>query len=471
MSSTTTPPAAPPVTPAGVVGAARHGVAGLLDTLWAARTGEELLSTATGLEKLRSTLDAVLLQVLAEIDATGAARAEGWSSTADFATAIAGGRAGSGRATVALAKAVATDLAATGTALATGVISRAQAQVVVTTIDRLPVDPGLRGAAEAVLLEDARTRDATELTRTGAYLLERLDPDGAERRDERALQREERSAHLGRFMSLVEDGIGGVRIKGRGTVEDASRIRKVLMSLAAPRPTTPGTCGGTGTDRTGACGTPDCSHDGRDPRDHGARMWDALVEACDRLAGLDVLPESHGTRPQLTITIDADHLRTQLDKLPKTLTRTGLAEEPEEWSGVLDGGQRLSLAAIRRLACEADILPMVLGTAGQPLDVGRSTRLIGHYLWLALVTRDRHCAFPGCTRPPVACEAHHIIHWADGGPTALHNLVLLCRHHHTIIHTTPWEVRLNRSDQRPEFLPPARLDPTRTPIRRRPLRE
>src|SRR5690348_10220979 len=136
MTSTSTP--SPPVTPVTVVGDARADVAGLLDTLWAARTPVELLDTATALERLRSTLDAVLLHVVAEIESTGAARAEGWSSTADFCTAISGGRAGSGRVTVALAKAVTSDRAAVGTALAAGAISRTQAQVILTAVDRLP---------------------------------------------------------------------------------------------------------------------------------------------------------------------------------------------------------------------------------------------------------------------------------------------------------------------------------------------
>ena len=68
--------------------------------------------------------------------------------------------------------------------------------------------------------------------------------------------------------------------------------------------------------------------------------------------------------------------------------------------------------------------------------------------------RDRHCAFPGCRRPPIACDAHHIEHWANGGPTALRNMVLLCRAHHTVLHNTPWEVRINPADRRPEFKPP-----------------
>ncbi|MGH3347242.1 MAG: HNH endonuclease signature motif containing protein [Nocardioides sp.] len=77
-------------------------------------------------------------------------------------------------------------------------------------------------------------------------------------------------------------------------------------------------------------------------------------------------------------------------------------------------------------------------------------------MWTALVARDRHCAFPSCTRPPVMCHAHHIRHWADGGETALDNLVLLCGHHHRTIHHTPWRVRLGHN-RRPEFLPPAKV--------------
>jgi hypothetical protein len=95
-------------------------------------------------------------------------------------------------------------------------------------------------------------------------------------------------------------------------------------------------------------------------------------------------------------------------------------------------------------------------------------RLVTTALWKALVLRDAHCAFPGCRRPPIACDAHHIIHWIDDGDTSLDNLVLLCRTHHTIIHTTPWQVRLNPIDRRPEFIPPPTVDdPDPPPIRDR----
>jgi hypothetical protein len=145
--------------------------------------------------------------------------------------------------------------------------------------------------------------------------------------------------------------------------------------------------------------------------------------------------------------------------------------DPRREVGVLDTGQPLSVAAVRRLACDAEVLPCVLGSRSEILDVGRSQRLVTTALWLALVLRDRHCAFPGCSRLPIACDAHHIVHWVDGGPTSLDNLVLLCRSHHTMVHNTPREVRLHPGDRRPEFLPPPRLDPERRPVRHRPLRE
>ncbi len=462
------------VRPVDVLGAVVDTVGNLDDLLWATKAPGELLDTLRTLEKLRSTVDAVQLQVVAAVDATSAAKSEGWASTKDFVTAVTGGPKGAGRRTVALAHAVTTDRTATGGLLAAGLISRAQAEVVVTAVDRLPVNPALRAAAERLLLLEARDHDATDLARRGRYVVERLDPDGVERRDEEALDREERAAHLSRFLSVVEDGIGGVRLRGRGSVEDAAWLKAVLFPLAAPRPTgEPGSCGGTpvtpddrsagrrGGDRPGACGVADCAHDGQDPREHGARMWDALVEASKLLAGTEILPESHGARPRITVTLDHDTLVAGLTDGPAS--RVG--------GGLLDSGGSLSVTAVRRLACDAEILPMVLGSKSQILDVGRSSRLVTPGIWLALVARDEHCAFPGCTRAPVACDAHHITHWAEGGATGLHNLVLLCRRHHAVIHTTPWDVRVRADDQRPEFLPPARLDPQRKPLRRRPLRE
>ena len=93
------------------------------------------------------------------------------------------------------------------------------------------------------------------------------------------------------------------------------------------------------------------------------------------------------------------------------------------------------------MCCDADLVPAVLGTGSAVLDVGRSQRLVTTAIWRALVARDQHCRFPHCTRPPLMCHAHHIQSWVDGGSTSLRNMILLCGHHHRLIHHGPWAIR------------------------------
>ena len=135
-------------------------------------------------------------------------------------------------------------------------------------------------------------------------------------------------------------------------------------------------------------------------------------------------------------------------------------------------GECLSAGDIRRLACDADIIPAVLGGDSQILDLGRGSRLFTGSTRQLLVLRDQGCVFPGCNAPPTVCEGHHITPWWAGGTTALSNLVLLCPHHHGVVEPPRfwelpppdrWEVRLNH-DGRPEFIPPRRRDPDRQPI-------
>ncbi len=176
----------------------------------------------------------------------------------------------------------------------------------------------------------------------------------------------ERSAHLTRFLSIADDGVGGVRVRGRGSVEDAAIIKTALHALAAPWP---------GTD-------PDSGETGRDLRDHGARCWDALVElSLDAQESEGLLPEQHGAKPRVTVAPDFETLRQGV----------GAAS--------LDSGDALSASAVRRIACDADIIPTVLGSLGEVLDVGRTQRLVTNGIWKALVLRDAHCRFPGCRRP------------------------------------------------------------------------
>jgi hypothetical protein len=101
---------------------------------------------------------------------------------------------------------------------------------------------------------------------------------------------------------------------------------------------------------------------------------------------------------------------------------------------------------VRRLACDASVIPMVLGSHGQPLDLGRSKRLVTPALLAALWARDKRCTFPGCRRPPQWCDAHHARHGANGGHTSLLNLTLLCAHHHTWVHQQDLTATITTTD-------------------------
>lgn len=103
--------------------------------------------------------------------------------------------------------------------------------------------------------------------------------------------------------------------------------------------------------------------------------------------------------------------------------------------GGLGPGTLLAPDTVRRIACDAGIIPVLLGTAGQILDLGRTARWFTPAQAKALWLRDGGCTFPSCTAPAHWADAHHLWHWADGGPTDLANAALLCGFHHTHVHT------------------------------------
>jgi hypothetical protein len=413
--------------PAAVLRAAGRLIASVSERLSAGLTDDEVIVGVEEVQQLSAKLAGVQARLVAEAHQRDLARKKlRWGSTADWVTHCAGIHRREGGRVVRHAVQLVNEQAVTLAAMDRGETSPVQASVICDAVDGLPSDRDLRSRAEKVLNEQAMVLTATELTKAARHVVQVVDPDGVERRDEAALDRLERAAHRGRFLSVVDDGAGGVRIKGGGSVEDGEVLRAALLPLTKPSPAVDPD-------------DPTCETE-RDPRDHGARMWDALIQTAQHSLDTELPPESHGTRPRVVITTEYEKLVAGLgDPCP---TETGL---------------ELSVAAVRRLACHADVIPGVLGSDGQILDVGRAARLVTAVIWVALVLRDRHCAFPGCTRPPSMCHAHHIVHWVDGGPTSLSNLVLLCGEHHRTIHHTPWQVRLRPDDRLPEFLPPPRL--------------
>ncbi|MDZ7930754.1 MAG: DUF222 domain-containing protein [Rhodococcus sp. (in: high G+C Gram-positive bacteria)] len=122
----------------------------------------------------------------------------------------------------------------------------------------------------------------------------------------------------------------------------------------------------------------------------------------------------------------------------------------------------LSRSTSRQLACDCVLTAIVMDEHGSPINLARTARTVTAKQKRALIARDHTCAFPGCGKPASWTEAHHIWHWADGGPTDMNNLVLLCGFHHRLMHHSDWEVFIG-TDGHPWFIPPATVDPYRQP--------
>jgi hypothetical protein len=118
----------------------------------------------------------------------------------------------------------------------------------------------------------------------------------------------------------------------------------------------------------------------------------------------------------------------------------------------------LPIETIRRLCCDGSVVPISNGSQGQPLHIGRKRRTVSTALKRALLARDRHCQFPGCSHNRFV-DAHHIQHWAHGGATSLENLMLLCGHHHRLMHEGGFQVVIDSQGRRAFRRPDGRCVP------------
>ena len=274
------------------------------------------------------------------------------------------------------------------------------------------------------------------------------------RHSEAALEREEASARERRYLQLRRDNDGTVRGSFRIPEEDAEVLLTVLEPLARPV-------------------------DGHDERSAGQRRADALVDVFTGAAAWMDLPVAGGQRPQVTYVLDAAWAaRLCPPSLPQTLAGQGLPGwarsahlstahlstddsgtagpgtagpvhpnrlEEHSGSGAWTGPQ--TRARIEAVLCDARISRLLLDLDGTIRSLVSLTDQITPAQRRAVSARDRHCVAKGCHRPPAFCDVHHLIHRADGGPTEVGNLVLLCRRHHVAWHRgslhlhqlhTPW---------------------------------
>jgi hypothetical protein len=247
--------------------------------------------------------------------------------------------------------------------------------------DDLPED--IVAAGEPTLVEAARRLTPHQLRAAVLHWRAHVAPEQVDR--DFAAHHERRRLHV----SSTLDGL--VALDGLLDAEAGNTVLTAISALAGP--------GG-----------------GDDPRTSAQRRADALVDLARHALDSAELPDTGGERPHINVQVDLQVL----------LTGTGAAD--------LDFTGPIPAERARQLACDAGISRIITAGASQPLDVGRRTRTVPTHLRRALVTRDRGCVFPGCDRPPAWCDSHHRQHWADGGPTVLSNLVLLCRFHHGMIH-------------------------------------
>jgi hypothetical protein len=297
------------------------------------------------------------------------------------------------------------------TGLTDGSVNLAQARVLAHALDALPEDvpADVVAQAEAQLVEYAATFGPGDLRVLGRRILDVVAPEVAEAAEARALEAEERHAAERTTLSFTPCGDGTTRI--RGTLPDAAahRLATYLDAFTSPQQAVSSTTIST------RCST---TSNGPLHRRRGEAMC-ALLEHLDPKK----LPAHGGDATTVMVTMTLDQLRSEL-------ATAGLISSDD---------LRISAGELRRLACTADIIPVVLGGKSEVLDLGRTNRLFNRPQRKGLRTRDRHCRAAGCTIPATWCEAHHLKPWALGGKTDLVDGVLLCAFHHHRAHDPAYD--------------------------------
>jgi hypothetical protein len=286
----------------------------------------------------------------------------------------------------------------------TGRLQVEQAEVILRAVDELPDDLEVEilEEAEQRLLNLASDHDAKDLRVLGRRILEVVSPETADAHEARLLERQERAAAVATRLTAYQDGHG--KVHGRFTTDEYTwaALKKALMAIAAPRHQA----------SNGPLG---------EQRPSPERMGQALAEYVQRYP-TDQLPKAGGLNATLVVLLDYDSLVGGLK------------------AAKLDTGERISASLARRLACQAGIIPAVLGGRSQVLDLGRKTRFHTEAQRIAKTLEAGGCEADGCDRPPGMCHLHHPVRWVDGGRTDRDG-IMICPWHHARARDTRYQMK------------------------------
>ena len=348
------------------------------------------------------------LHAVAAADAGGAAEVSAACDTQAWA-AQAGRNRSRSWGGVWLANLLAEKYHHTSAALAGGQLSEEHAAVIVRAAEKVPdsVTPQQLADCEAVLVAKAARMAPGNLRRAARRLLEPLSKELADAHEDRLLVEQERRAEIETWLVLGDNGDG--TWSGRFVIPE---LHGHLLKTALERVSSPRRYGRTKDGETVEDGT---------LAGGGLNYTEALGAGFCEL--VEHLPATGHARSGVTLVVHVDQ-----DKL-----RAGVG------AGTMETGARISNQQLRRLACNAGIMPLVMGSRSVPLDLGMTSRLFTRAQAVALSAMYDSCAAQGCDRPFAWCELHHRRPWSERGPTDLANAVPLCGHHHRRIHDADYE--------------------------------
>ena len=314
-------------------------------------------------------------------------------------------------------------------------------------------------------MEHALTRTAVEndpdfLARVARSWTDALDQDGAEPSEELLRQLQ------GAFIRKPRHGLQHLEIFA--TAEQFEHLLTVMNTATNPRTSAPQTPGNRGrrVEGSAAAGRPawtsrwTCAHARRNASTASSAPPKSPSPPAPCPPPEDSAPRSWSPSTTATCSPGSDTADGDLQGTARGPFRPGATTEH---TGNLLFTGPVTASTVRKIACDADIIPVLLGGEGRILDIGRASRVFPPHIRKALTARDQGCAFPGCTIPATWCEAHHITYWSRGGTTGTENGVLLCSHHHHVIHKEHWTIQVRTGI--PWFIPPPHLDPRQKPRR------